>query len=113
MHFIDTYMYVKVRYVVKILGRASSNNLFLYILTMLLVSYIICTHHTGNLNLDLDFPNISYTTQFGVLIILRLNLRINVKKVSKLTIAQCQNRLGVEKHLLLTSSSHGKQNMVL
>lgn len=34
---------------------------------MLLVSYIICTHHTGNLNLDLDFPNISYTTQFGVL----------------------------------------------
>lgn len=67
MHFIDTYMYVKVRYVVKILGRASSNNLFLYILTMLLVSYIICTHHTGNLNLDLDFPNISYTTQFGVL----------------------------------------------
>lgn len=67
MHFIDTYMYVKVRYVVKILGRASSNNLFLYILTMLLVPYIICTHHTGNLNLDLDFPNISYTTQFGVL----------------------------------------------
>lgn len=113
MHFIDTYMYVKVRYVVKILGRASSNNLFLYILTMLLVPYIICTHHTGKLNLDLDFPTFLIPYNLEYLIILRLDLRIKVKNVSKLTIAQCQNRLGVEKHLLLTSSSHGKQNMVL
>lgn len=87
MHFIDTYMYVKVRYVVKISGRASSNNLFLYILTMLLVAYIICTHHTGKLNLDLDFPTFLIPYNLEYLIILRLNLRINVKNVSKLTIA--------------------------
>lgn len=80
---------------------------------MLLVPYIICTHHTGKLNLDLDFPTFLIPYNLEYLIILRLNLRINVKNVSKLRIARCRNSLGVEKHLLLTSSSHGKQNMVL
>lgn len=52
---------------------------------MLLVSYIICTHHTGKLNLDLDFPTFLIPYNLEYLIILRLNLRINVKNVSKLT----------------------------
>lgn len=60
MYFIDIYMYVKVWYVVKILGRVFLNNLFLYILIMFLVLYIICIYYIGKFNLDLDFFNIFY-----------------------------------------------------
>lgn len=86
MYFIDIYMYVKVWYVVKILGRVFLNNLFLYILIMFLVLYIICIYYIGKFNLDLDFLIFFILYNLEYLIILRLNLRINVKNVFKLRI---------------------------